>query len=821
MATETISADKLLEREELLRLCLGMDALRAHEYAQKFDDDQFMELINQIEQDLAGKGMKRPPTFPENYYGQFYTIKNGFLSNLTMWPQLCETILQAISSDPRQRVKDVLDYLLNQPNCTADFTQFKVRFEKFRNALDTLLGHGLIRKETVREVIRYSLYKEIVPLVREVLASPEVHSMPIYKSEAAQEELEEVKKREQEFNDYLRKVLDERLEETLEFGKTLTIGFIAEYFEEMFGPSLYYDALLALAQQYAMTNTLVANPEGGTAFHTGFQLALFGAPGTGKTFAVKDLMIGDPERSIKGHGLVGMNRYCGGVTPAFFIRIGEAYQGKRFNFVVTEFNDWFKYKGMVEPLKIALEQGEIRYETKTETVGPYRFSSFFSTNYNTKLEGHNLYRVTVSDPNFNAIEDRMVVRLHRMTKERFKELLDSQRRLAMGEIKMKFADAMRDHLTLVYAIQTEHEFVKGRFKPKRVVIRPAAFEKVKKALDLILEQMPGELKFSPRVQNNALKLASAFSLPSFFAQSGEKLEISEEALNLALKFLVEEIAVRQQVEIDIDSVLFALGISEINRFMERLSKAREQARAAEEREGAELFEVAVGRDAAFLTLDLRGRKRYRVCEAKLSKEIGRVWETLGGSTRQFLVTGDLLLEMMSENSNGNLDFAPVVMEYSKALEHELAERVFAKFRKEVGGDAREDSLFDSSSLEGHETPSDLRFFRTTLGILRDYLRGSGELTLGAIVHFLRQASLDKYQSVPVVKKFRDFLASDAGYQRICEGRFLLDLQEFTQKYRNRAAHLASLGRSDAEACRAVLMAPDQLLLGLLPRANST
>jgi len=812
--TAEISAEKLAEREELLRLCLGMDAVRAREYALKFDDDQFVELINQIEQDLAGKGIKRPSTFPDSYYGQFYTIRNGYLSPVSAWPGLRQTILDAISADPRQRVKDVLDYLLNQPNYTADFTQFKVRFEKFRNALDTLLGFGLIKKETVRDVIRYSLYKEIVPLIREVLASPEVESLPVYKSEAAQEELEEVRKREQQFNDFLKRLLDERPEETLEFGKALSIGFLAEYFEEMFGPSLYYDALLALAQQYAMTNTPVINPEGGSAFHTGFQLALFGSPGTGKTFAIKDLMIGDPDKGVKAHGLVGVNRYCGGITPAYFIRIGEAYQGKRFNFVVTEFNDWFKYKGMVEPLKVALEQGDIRYETKTETVGPYRFSSFFSTNYNTKVEGHNLYRVTVSDPNFNAIEDRMVARLHRMTKERFKELLDSQRRLAMGEIRMKYADAIRDHLTLVYAIQTEHELVRDKFKPKKIIIRPAAYEKVKRALDLILDQMRGDLKFSPRVQHNALKLACAFGLPSFFAQPGEKLEVTEEALNLALKFLVEEVAVRQQVEIDIDQVLFALGISEINRFVERMDKARFEVKEAESSEAAEVFAAKVGRDAHYLTIDLRSRRRFRECEKTLQAELGDLWPRLEDTTRQFLATGDLLLQLMSENKNGEMDFAPVVIEYAKAIETEVAGKVFAQFRKLLGSAAKDDALYGTNALDGIETPSDLRFFRTTLKTIRAYLTETGDLTLGASVHFLRQAGRERFSAVPLVKKFEEFLQSNPGLKPIVDRAFVENLQEFIERYRNRAAHAGMISKAEAEKCREMLVKSGAILRGV-------
>jgi hypothetical protein len=207
-----------------------------------------------------------------------------------------------------------------------------------------------------------------------------------------------------------------------------------------------------------------------------------------------------------------------------------------------------------------LEQGLIRYETKHETVGPYKFSSFFATNYNTKVTGRFDYTVTISDPNFNAIEDRMLVRLHRMTKERFKELARSQKELAMGRIKMQFADQIRDHLVLVYAIQTEHELVKDKFRKKNIIIREEAFKKLEQATNLILNQLKEQVRFSARVQRNALKLASAFSLTSFFTQGSEKLEITSDALDLALKFFVEEVAIRQKVEIETIEVLQELGI---------------------------------------------------------------------------------------------------------------------------------------------------------------------------------------------------------------------------------------------------------------------
>lgn len=554
------SSEKLSEREELLRLCCGMNIFQAIEYSKKLEDEEFVQMLNSMLEGMLEKGMKKPATFPENYYGQFYTIRNGKVSLGSQREKIKVDILECLGSDQADRIKQVIEYLLDQNDYEANFTTFKAKFARFRNALDKLHGYGLIKKETVKDTTKYSLYKEMGPLYREVITSDAVTSMPIIRSEAAQNELVEVKKMEDEFNEYLKELASDRFEETIEFGKNLNVSFIVEYLRGMFGQTLYFDHLLALAHQYAMTDTPVVNPQGGPAFKSGFHLALFGAPGSGKTFAVKDLMIGDPDKGVKGHGLVGINRYCGGMTPANFIRIGEAYQGKRFNFVVTEFNDWFRYKGMVEPLKNALEQGLIRYETKHETVGPYKFSSFFATNYNTKVAGRFDYTVTISDPNFNAIEDRMLVRLHRMTKERFKELAHSQKELAMGRIKMQFADQIRDHLVLVYAIQTEHELVKDRFRKKNIIIREETFKKLEQATNLILNQLKDQVRFSARVQRNALKLASAFSLFSFFAQDGEKIEIAPDALDLALKFFVEEIAIRQKVEIETVEVLQELGI---------------------------------------------------------------------------------------------------------------------------------------------------------------------------------------------------------------------------------------------------------------------
>lgn len=555
---QSISQDKLREREILLQRCVGFDLIRAKEIAQKVTDQGLEEMINQLDKKVWGAGVKKPDTFPEFFYGKYYTIKNGKLEAKSSWEEMRRNVLEVLGSDQGPRAKQILDYLLEQQNYALDYQTLKARFLKAQNTITKLIGYNIVQKlkDKTSDVTNYALYPELVPLIKEIFTTEDLDAVPIIKSDAAREELEEIKKMDKEFDEYLSDLLENRLEDTKQFGYNFGVRAVANYLREMFGEIIYFDSFLSIAQQYGMTDTDIVNPLGGMASHTGFHLSLFGAPGTGKTFAVKEMILGNSRGSVRAHGLPGRNRYCGGMTPAKFVRIGEAYQDRKFNFIITEFNDWFKYKGMVEPLKLALEQGDIRVETKTESVGPYRFKSFFTTNYNTKLEGKMGYRVTISDPNFNAIEDRMIVRLHRMTRERYDELKKSQKKLALGKMKFRLADRIRDHLVLVYAIQTEHSLVKDEFKKKKIVARENIWNTLEKASKLILDALEREqLPFSIRLEKKAVQLAGTLTLLSYFNQEGELLEIPQEAIDLALRFYVEEAAVRAQGEVDAKKIL--------------------------------------------------------------------------------------------------------------------------------------------------------------------------------------------------------------------------------------------------------------------------
>jgi hypothetical protein len=359
------------------------------------------------------------------------------------------------------------------------------------------------------------------------------------------DESQEIRSMDGEFLDMLREVVHERLDATIEFGRTWSVDRLAEYLKGLFGEALFTDSLIALLQQYALADVPLLAPTGRSTGTTGFHLALFGPPGTGKTFSIDDIIRGNPRSAVPAHGLPGRNRYCGGITPVQFLRVGASYTGRTFNFIVPEFNDWFKYRGMVEPLKLVMEQREVKWETTLGTVGPYTFRSFFSVNYNVRTAGASDYWTTIADPNFAALEDRMLLRFHPMTRDRFRAVEASAERLELGQLDFELAGKIRDHLVLVHAIETRHPLVAARFPSKSVQLDPSLYHRLREVSEAALKTTEHP-KFSPRLKSRAVRLGAAASLLTYFARPKDRvLPISQEEGEFARRFYQEEIRARQ------------------------------------------------------------------------------------------------------------------------------------------------------------------------------------------------------------------------------------------------------------------------------------
>lgn len=577
---QSMPGDKLKERILLLRRYLYHlewpvpNEVKTKISKEIFDDqlpiDQAInleKLAKTLTDEQLAKMIQLSP-FKDHYTfrGKYYTVREGTLKCQGSWEEVKLTVKQVLRIHGKKGYA-LLKALVEATQAHLDSIAARASeiygdklyptqlIAEFRDRFDLAWEVGS------KQQPRWAMPEEIKPAVIEALEEFEAKPIPRLSTEQAEREFLEVIRMEEEFRNYLKDLIANRLEETIEFGKQMSPSYLINYLQSLFGPTIFFDHLLSITQSYSICDAPVINKEGQKALNTGFHLALFGEPGTGKTFATKDMIMGNESLGVPAHGLPGINRYCGGMTPAMFIAIGEAYVGRRYNFIVTEFNDWFKHKGMVEPLKLAMERGTIRYETKTYTVGPYRFSSFFSVNYNTQVYEKG-YEVTVRDPNFNAIEDRMLCRLHRLTKQKYQELSKSQRALILGELKAKMEQAykIRDHLTLVYAIQTKDPLVAGSFYDKKVQITDEMLKMLEKASNLVLEHLAVKVvPFSMRLERRALQLAAAMSLMNYFNTDSDVIPIDSLAAKMAVQFFIEEAWIRSNEAFPIYHVMKKLA----------------------------------------------------------------------------------------------------------------------------------------------------------------------------------------------------------------------------------------------------------------------
>ncbi len=480
-----------------------------------------------------------------------------FLFGREEWEELVRNARMAIG---REIVQSVIDFNSEEIVIEADKTYSDEKLIK--DAISSLLhtyehyfSIALEEKEEAYQIrirpvesYRHHFARYIVPNAKYLIEYIRKKSRAPIKEETRMGEQLLVREMDSHFKGYLKEIGEK---EIIEFAKQIDLLSIYGYCEE-YGGVAAIDVLLSWSQLFGIADVDVLKPDGERLTSTGFHLAFFGDIGTGKTYSSIDFVMGNEKLQLEPHGIPGRYRYCGGITPYMFLQNGQYYEGKRMVFLVPEFNEWFFHeRGMVERLKLAMEQKPLKYESAHETIGPYVFTSFLNANYNVKVERRG-YRLTIPDPNFRAIEDRCFCRLHRMTKERFLSIVDSIEKQALGATKTEQITPrlIRDHATMLYAINTG--LFKG-YKPAKVQFLEDQIRKVASSVKIFAKEFVEEdqlVHASPRAIYKCLQLASALTLPFYFtARSRETnaartLYVNEQALKMAIELMLDDIAAR-------------------------------------------------------------------------------------------------------------------------------------------------------------------------------------------------------------------------------------------------------------------------------------
>lgn len=139
----------------------------------------------------------------------------------------------------------------------------------------------------------------------------------------------------------------------------------------------------------------------------------------------------------------------------------------------------------------------------------------------------------------------MLLRFHPMTPSRFRAVERSAERLELGELGFDLGESIRDHLTLVHAIETGHPLVARRFRRRAVRLERPLYDRLRAVSEkgLVGAEVP---RFSPRLKSRAVRLAAASALLTYFRDPTDAgIGIGPRETELAADFYAEEIRARQ------------------------------------------------------------------------------------------------------------------------------------------------------------------------------------------------------------------------------------------------------------------------------------
>ncbi|MHA1881572.1 MAG: hypothetical protein ACTSUO_00810 [Candidatus Thorarchaeota archaeon] len=295
------------------------------------------------------------------------------------------------------------------------------------------------------------------------------------------------------------------------------------------------EGLLPILQQYSLCDATIINEKEMRLGTTMFSMSYFGPPSAGKTFATDDLLRGSKERGIPPHAGYGLIRYSGGVTPPLLMRIAEAYKDWPIVLIVPEFNQWFSYPGMVEPLKLIMEGKEVEWQTYKERIGPYSTKLRLCTNYNTEEKGGRYTPSLREIQNFRAIDERTIVKYFLMDKKRSEWLKRNHMRLLQGKIDFYLSEQLRKHITFAVGLSKEYEI--------EVMLPDDVIEKIFSSVQSV------DNKYIPRMTERAMKIAAASALirlPSYIVQTKIRIVPDTKDVEIALLYLKEEIETRRR-----------------------------------------------------------------------------------------------------------------------------------------------------------------------------------------------------------------------------------------------------------------------------------
>ena len=167
------------------------------------------------------------------------------------------------------------------------------------------------------------------------------------------------------------------------------------------------------------------------------------------------------------------------------------------------------------------------------------------------------------------------------------------------------------------------------------------------------------------------------------------------------------------------------------------------------------------------------------------------WDRLGDMSQRFLPQAAMLLEVCERI--GDADYGAAVLQYCKALESEILEKLFDAYKRHF------DSEIEATKGLADQEPEESKAFRFAKAIQKDdpkFTLGTMQFVMGLIK---RPDGTTLGQSL-LLQHLRDFVTRYFDHS-IREKVFVDEVGRITRDFRNKAAHPGQINRDDALACR--------------------
>jgi len=194
---------------------------------------------------------------------------------------------------------------------------------------------------------------------------------------------------------------------------------------------------------------------------------------------------------------------------------------------------------------------------------------------------------------------------------------------------------------------------------------------------------------------------------------------------------------------------------------------------------------------------------------KLSKEINNM-EKLEPVSQDMLIYSYYLYDTIQ--ASPIQDYSPCILQYCRAIENELSQKIFIKFRSFI------DNHTDKANIlnKGFKTPN------KSFNLLRNFCQGNVNITLGNIRHWMElivnnNEDTERLKKERLLIEMNKFIKSSIHYDKLIEALFwdkIYPLEDSSVNnndndnisyFRNKSAHVHTFNQMEADRCRKIML----------------